>query len=51
MLGHDAGPDDVDLKDVVVGRLGTELLIVDGQAVAGAFFARDEFGVDSQLPR
>ncbi len=46
VLGHDARPDDVDLIDVVVRRLGAELLVVDGQAVGCALFARDEFGVD-----
>ena len=46
MLGDDARPDDVDLIDVVVGRLGAELLVVDGQAVGRALFTRDEFSLD-----
>ena len=44
MLGHDTGPDDVDLIDVVIRGLSTKLLVVDGEAVGGALFAGNELG-------
>ena len=46
MLGNDSRPDDVDLIDVIVRRLGAELLVIDCQAVGRALFAGDELGLD-----